>query len=447
MLKNKILIVDDNNTLLESLKLYFEEKGYSVFTDTYGRSAIEKIKKKKPDIGIIDIRLPDVNGLDVLKEGLNISPNTKFITITAFQDMETTVKAIKLGAYEYIHKPIDINELNNIVEKALSDTEDYHYVTVHEEEFKENTIIGKSKCMQEIFKLIGLLSEVKTNVLITGESGTGKELIAKAIHYHSKYSNEPFIAINCSAIVDNLWESELFGYEKGAFTGAHFSKKGKFEIAGNGTIFLDEIAEIPVHLQAKLLRVIQEREFEPVGSNKKIKMKARIIAATNKNLEEMIKNDKFRRDLLFRLKVFEINVPPLRERLEDIPLLVNYLVEKINRNIGKKVNKIPIEVINLFKKYTWPGNVRELENVLTRAIILSKDNTINKECVANLLNLNNKLIETENEFKTLEEVEKEHIKKVLISTNYNISKSAKILGISRPTLRNKINKWKNFFQV
>ena len=447
MLKNKILIVDDNNTLLESLKLYFEEKGYSVFTDTYGRSAIEKIKKKKPDIGIIDIRLPDVNGLDVLKEGLNISPHTKFITITAFQDMETTVKAIKLGAYEYIHKPIDINELNKIVEKALSDTEDYHYVTVHEEEFKENTIIGKSKCMQEIFKLIGLLSEVKTNVLITGESGTGKELIAKAIHYHSKYSNEPFIAINCSAIVDNLWESELFGHEKGAFTGAHFSKKGKFEIAGNGTIFLDEIAEIPVHLQAKLLRVIQEREFEPVGSNKKIKMKARIIAATNKNLEEMIKNDKFRRDLLFRLKVFEINVPPLRERLEDIPLLVNYLVEKINRNIGKKVNKIPVEVINLFKKYTWPGNVRELENVLTRAIILSKDNTINKECVANLLNLNNKLMETENEFKTLEEVEREHIKKILISTNYNISKSAKILGISRPTLRNKINKWKNFFQV
>ena len=447
MLKNKILIVDDNVTLLESLKLYFLEKGYSVFTSTYGKSALENIKRNKPDIGIIDIRLPDISGLDVLKEGLNISPYTKFVTITAFQDMETTVKAIKLGAYEYIHKPIDINELNKIVEKALSDSEDYQYVTVHEEEFKENTIIGKSKCMQEIFKLIGLLSEVKTNVLITGESGTGKELIAKAIHYHSKYSNEPFIAINCSAIVDNLWESELFGHEKGAFTGAHFSKKGKFEIAGNGTIFLDEIAEIPIHLQAKLLRVIQEREFEPVGSNRKIKMKARIIAATNKDLGEMSKNGKFRKDLLFRLKVFEINVPPLRERLEDIPLLVNYLVEKINRNIGKRVNRIPVEVINLFKKYSWPGNVRELENVLTRAIILSKNHVIDKDCVENLLNLDNKFTKESNDFKTIEEMEIEYIKEVLISTNFNISKSAKILGISRPTLRNKINRWKNFFQV
>ncbi len=443
MLKKKILIVDDNTTLLESLKLFFEEKNYTVYTETEGLKALNTLKKIKPSIGIIDIRLPDIDGLSVIKKANEIGINTKFITITAFQDMETTIKAIKLGAIDYVHKPIDIEELNRIVENAISEKVDFRYMIIESENFKENTIIGKSKPMQEIFKIIGLLSEVKTNILITGESGTGKELIAKAIHYHSKFKDEPFIAINCSAIVENLWESELFGHEKGSFTGASSKKPGKLELAGNGTIFLDEIGEIPFHLQAKLLRVIQEREFERVGGNKKIKMNARIIAATNRNLDEMVKNNLFRKDLYFRLKVFEIDVPPLRERKEDIPYLVNYLVEKINRTTGKKIYRIPLEIIEMFKNYHWPGNIRELENVLTRAIILSKNGTLDKNFVLNLLNIENRATFNDSfSFKTLEEIEKEYIKKVLIATNFNISKSARILGISRPTLRQKIKKWK-----
>ena len=449
MLNKKILIIDDNLTLLESLKLFFEEKGYTVFTETSGLNALELLQKVNPSVTIVDIRLPDIDGLTLIKKASDLSIQTKFITITAFQDMETTVKAIKLGALDYVHKPIDIEELNKTVEKAIFDEiEEVKYLSIEKENFKENTIIGKSKCMQEIFKIIGLLSEVKTNVLITGESGTGKELIARAIHFHSKFASEPFIAINCSAIVENLWESELFGHEKGSFTGATSRKIGKLELAGNGTIFLDEIGEIPLHLQAKLLRVIQEREFERVGGNEKIKMNARIIAATNRNLEEMISNGSFRKDLYYRLKVFEIEVPPLRNRKEDIPYLVNYLVEKINRTLGKKINKIPMEIIDLFKNYHWPGNVRELENVLTRAIILSKDDTLNKNCVFKLINLH----ETSQnffseEFKPLEEVEKEYILKVLNFTKFNISKSAKILGISRPTLRSKLKKWKISYQM
>ena len=439
MLKKKILIVDDNLTLLESLKLFFEERGYNVFIHSSGLPAIKTIRDINPEVAIIDIRLPDIDGLTLIKEVKNFNIKTKFLTITAYQDMETTIKAIKLGAFEYLHKPVDIEELNSIVERAIKEEVEVQYLSIQEDSFKENTIIGKSKCMQEIFKIIGLLSEVKTNVLITGESGTGKELIAKAIHYHSKFSDEPFIAINCSAIVENLWESELFGHEKGSFTGATSKKIGKLELAKNGTVFLDEIAEIPTHLQAKLLRVIQEKEFERVGSNEKIKLNARIIAATNRNLKEMVKNSSFRKDLYFRLKVFEIEVPPLRERREDIPLLVDYLIKKINRDLGKKISKIPVDIIELLKNYSWPGNVRELENVLTRAIILSKEGTLNKDYIVSMLGLNeksNSVIETN--FKTLKEVEIDYISKVFKATNYNLTKTAKILGISRPTLRKKL---------
>ncbi len=439
MLKKKILIVDDNLTLLESLKLFFEEKGYNVFIHSSGLPAIKSIRDINPEVAIIDIRLPDIDGLTLIKEVKNFNIKTKFITITAYQDMETTIKAIKLGAFEYLHKPVDIEELNSIVERAIKEEVEVQYLSIQEDSFKENTIIGKSKCMQEIFKIIGLLSEVKTNVLITGESGTGKELIAKAIHYHSKFSDEPFIAINCSAIVENLWESELFGHEKGSFTGATSKKIGKLELAKNGTVFLDEIAEIPPHLQAKLLRVIQEKEFERVGSNEKIKLNARIIAATNRNLKEMVKNNSFRKDLYFRLKVFEIEVPPLRERIEDIPLLVDYLIKKINRDLGKKISKIPVDIIELLKNYSWPGNVRELENVLTRAIILSKEGTLNKDYIVSMLGLNEKSNNvTGTNFKTLKEVEINYISKVFKATNYNLTKTAKILGISRPTLRKKL---------
>ena len=446
MLKKTILIIDDNATLLESLRLFFFEKGYVVHVKSNGAEGLEAFKEVKPDIGIVDIRLPDIDGLKVIEEAKKLNLDTKFIAITAFHDMETTVKAIKVGAYEYVHKPIDIDELERIVERALNENVNYEYITVKEQSYKKDTIIGKSKSMQEIFKIIGLLSEVKTNVLITGESGTGKELIARAIHYQSKFSDEPFIAINCSAIVDNLMESELFGHEKGSFTGASSRKIGKLEYAKNGTVFLDEIGEIPVNLQAKLLRVIQEREFERVGGNEKIRLNARIIAATNRKLSNMTQKGSFREDLYFRLKVFEIDVPPLRERKEDIPLLVDYLIKKINFEIGKKIVKIPVDIMEMFYEYNWPGNIRELENVLTRAMILSKNEVLDKACISSLLNIYKPVnINFSDTFKTLNDVEKEYIEKVLRANDFNISKSAKILGITRPTLRKKIKEWQISF--
>ena len=447
MLKKKILIVDDNVNLLESLKLFFMEKAYTVYSGTTAAEGLKILRKINPEIAIIDIKLPDMDGLELIKTAKDFNINTKFITITAFQDMETTVKAIKLGTIDYVRKPVDIEELNSIVEKALTNIIDYNYLTIKEQYYKKDTIIGKSKSMQEIFKIIALLSEVKTNVLITGESGTGKELIAKAIHYYSQNPHSPFIAINCSAIVENLWESELFGHEKGSFTGANSRKIGKFEAAGSGTVFLDEIGEIPLNIQPKLLRVLQEREYEKVGGIEKISMNARIIAATNRDLKKNIEKERFRKDLYYRLKVFEIEVPPLRDRIEDITLLVDYLVKKINANIGKKISRVPLSVIKMFKQYHWPGNVRELENVLTRAMILSKGNAIDEKCVSNLLNISNKKSSTvcELELQSLRLIEKEHIEKVLKATDFNISKTAKILEISRPTLRKKIKEWKISF--
>jgi DNA-binding NtrC family response regulator len=387
MLKGKILIIDDNVNLLESLRLYFLEKNYEVFVAKTGINGLEILSKQSPHIAIVDIKLPDIDGLKLIEQAKSLNISTKFITITAYQDMETTVRSIKLGAVDYIQKPVDIENLNKIVEKSLKNEVKYEYLTIKEQYYKKDAIIGKSKCMQEIFKIIGLLSEIKTNVLITGESGTGKELIARAIHYYSKFSEEPFIGINCSAIVENLWESELFGHERGSFTGANSRKIGKLEAAKNGTVFLDEIGELPLNVQPKLLRVLQEREFERVGSVEKIKMSARIIAATNRNLDEMVKKGKFRKDLYYRLKVFEIEVPSLRERKEDIPLLVDYLIKKISNETGKKILKVPIKIIKMFQEYHWPGNVRELENVLTRAVILSKSDTLEENFISGLLNI------------------------------------------------------------
>lgn len=360
----EIVIVDDNLELLESLELYFREKGYEVAIADNGEAGLALIQARKPAVAIVDLRLPGMSGLELLQALKVEGVDCRIIVITAYQEMETTVQAIKLGAFDYLHKPIDIDALDAVIDKALSDIPGTESIKVVDEGFKENTIVGRSHELKEIFKLIGLLSEVKTTVLIVGESGTGKELVARAIHYYSSSAGEPFIALNCSAIVENLIESELFGHEQGSFTGASETKKGKLEIAGGGTLFLDEISGIPLHLQAKLLRFIQEREFERVGGNQKIKFNARIIAATNRDLAQMVKRGEFREDLYFRLKVFEISIPPLRKRKEDIPL------------------------------------------------------------------------------KSLSEIEAQHIAHVLECCYGNISRAARILGITRPTLRNKIKSFK-----
>ncbi|MBW1645294.1 MAG: sigma-54-dependent Fis family transcriptional regulator [Deltaproteobacteria bacterium] len=434
-----IVIIDDNRELLESLELYFSEKGYAVASAANGRDGLELIRSTRPGVAVVDLRLPGLDGLQILQELKNNGINCRTVVITAYQEMETTVAAIKLGAFDYLHKPIDIDALDAVVAKAFSAGSETESIKVIDEDFKENTIVGRSNELKEIFKLIGLLSATKTTVLVVGESGTGKELVARAIHFHSAHAGEPFIAVNCSAIVENLLESELFGHEQGSFTGARTTKKGKLEIAGGGTLFLDEISELPLHLQAKLLRFMQEREFERVGGNRRIKFNARIIAATNRDLAAMVKRGEFREDLYFRLNVFEITIPPLRQRREDIPLLVEYLVKKINRITGKKIKSIPMAAIQRLVEYDWPGNIRELENVLTRAVVLAKGDCLQETSLAELLRAPRKTGgETAFQPKSLSEVEAQHIAQVLEYCHGNISRAARILGISRPTLRSKL---------
>jgi two-component system response regulator AtoC len=443
----KILVIDDQNAILESLSMFFSEKGYEILTAEYGKEGLEKVQSEQPDIVISDIRLPDVNGIEVLKTIRSINDQIFVIMITAFHDMETTIEAMKYGAYDYIHKPINIDELDvsvNKVAEALALKNNLSiYLNDQKIQYKLDTIIGKTKSIQQIFKLIGLTCNNKATVLIQGESGTGKELISKAIHYNGIMRDEPFVGINCSALVETLLESELFGHEKGAFTNALYAKKGKFELARNGTIFLDEISELPLSTQAKILRFLQEKEFERVGGEKTIKSDTRIIAATNKNLIKMVRDGSFREDLFFRLKVITISVPPLRERKSDIPLLVDFFLHKISKELHKKPRKISQRALEKIMQYRWPGNVRELENVLMRAVVLSRDQVIMEEHISIFSEVEVGAYPAleETHFKSLDELEKEHITKALLKVGSQKGRACELLKISRPTLRKKIEKY------
>lgn len=446
MKRGKILIIDDERSLLESFEMFLSEKGYIIECAINAQEGLVKNRSFRPDVIILDVRLPDMNGIDLIEK---IKENKcPVIIITAFHDMETTIKAVKSGAFEYIPKPIDVEELENAIEKAfkslMSSTESEKKTEdMWPDEYEEGRIIGKSKVMKEVFKAIGILSENRVTVLIEGETGTGKELIARAIHMHSPYKNEPFRAINCSAIVGTLLESELFGHERGSFTGAITTKKGKIELAGEGTVFFDEIGELPLELQPKLLRFLQEKEFERIGGERRIYSNARVIAATNRNLWQMVQEGQFREDLFYRLSVTTIKVPPLRERKSDIPLLVDYLLKKINYTLKKNVKKLEANAISEMMKYDWPGNVRELENILTHAAVNTRGDVIPSELIIPLLG--KKLYAKDQTIKkelskefTLQEIEKDYIIKILENTRWHLGKTCEILGISRPTLRQKL---------
>jgi two-component system response regulator AtoC len=357
----KILIIDDDSSIRESIDLYLTEEGHTVYTGINGTEGLNKFVETSPDVVILDIRLPDIDGFTVLEDLQEEEEDVKVIMITAHHDMDTTINAMKAGAFDYIRKPLNIDELDIAIHKALKSIEMEKKINgllmEPSRQFKVGDIVGASKEMSEIFKTIGIVSQSKTTVLIQGESGTGKELIAKVIHNNTS-PNEPYIAVNCSAIVETLLESELFGHERGSFTGAIARKLGKFELARYGTVFLDEISEMSINLQAKLLRVLQEMEFERVGGKDRVKVNARIIAATNKDIRTLVKEGKFRDDLYYRLNIVSINIPPLRERKEDIVLLVDYLITKINRDLHKRVLGVSDELMDIFLKYSWPGNVR-----------------------------------------------------------------------------------------
>ncbi len=436
---NSILIVDDDPLILKTLSTHFSKSGFDVKTAADGREGLQKYAEDLPDFVILDIRLPDVDGLEALKRMREINPKALVIIITAYDDMKTTVEAIKSGAFEYLVKPLDFMELDLTIGKAfqVSKLEDKlsYLVEEKQKEYTIDNIIGRSPQMRDVFKLIGSVVNNRANILIQGESGTGKELCAKAIHYNSTNRDEPFIVINCSAIQDTLLESELFGHVKGAFTDAVQETKGKFEIAGKGTLFLDEIGDVSPNLQSKLLRVIESRDFMKVGGEKVLKTEARIIAATNKNLKQLIDQGSFREDLYWRLKVVEINLPPLRERKEDIPELVGYLLEKINRELRKNVRKIPDHVMKKLVQWPWKGNVRELENALTHAVILAKGDIVLEENLP--LDAGEKQLYPQ-KLVPLKEVERNYIQHVLEATKGSKTQASQLLGISRPTLDKKI---------
>ncbi len=437
-----ILIIDDDPLIRKTLSSHLTKHGFEVQSAEDGETGLEKYTEMCPDLVLLDIRLPDIDGLEVLRRTREKQNRAAIIIMTAYDDMKTTVEAVKLGAFEYLVKPLDYVALDLTVEKAFQvkalEEKVSYLVAEKQKAYTIDNIIGRSAPMRDVFKLIGSVANTRANVLIQGESGTGKELVAKAIHYNSPYKDEPFIVINCSAITDTLLESELFGHAKGAFTDAVCETKGKFEIAGKGTLFLDEIGDVSPNLQSKLLRVIESRDFMKVGGEKVLKTEARIIAATNQNLKALIEAGKFREDLYYRLKVVEIHLPSLRERKDDVPELVAYLLEKINRELRKNVRKVPPDVMKSLTELAWKGNVRELENALTRAVILAKGDVVLKE---NLPVESDEKKPFVRQLVSLEEVEKDYIQYVLTATKGSKTKASQILKISRPTLDKKIREY------
>jgi len=448
-----LLVVDDSKAIQRTLQKHFIENGFEVLVAGEGAAAIEMVEKNHPDIVILDIRMPGMDGLEALEKMKEIDPDINVIMVTAMEDMQHTIRAVQLGAYEYINKPLDLDKLEVVISRALESRrlkeEVSRFVNDRREEFRIDNIVGKNERIKEVFKIIGAVADTRATVLITGESGTGKELVAKAIHYSSKWAQTPFVPVNCTALTETLLESELFGHVKGAFTGAISDKRGKFELARDGTLFLDEVGEMSMQLQVKLLRVLQEKEFERVGGTKTIKCNARVIAATNSELGKKTEAGQFREDLYYRLKVVEINLPALRERKEDIPMLVNYLLEKISRDLHKPAKIVQSDVMRMFMEYDWPGNVRELENMITRAMVLAKGDVLTADLFhmpgtgeeAASADKARPEAKTRVEPKSLAEVEKEHIRAMLEANNWNKKRTIEILGISRPTLDKKIKEY------
>lgn len=442
--KIDIFIIDDDPNLAEMLLLHFEELGYKCDSAQNARSAWEKLENIQPRLFFLDQHLPDTLGISLLPELKEKWPEVPVLMITGKHDMQLAIEAIKLGATDYIHKPIDIEELNASVKKCLTKSRKKKDLAVEkvEDVSSEPKIIGSSRKMIEVVKNIALASGNDATVLIQGETGTGKELVAKAIHYHSGKKG-PFLAVNCGAIVENLLESEMFGHEKGSFTGAVERKDGKFTLAEDGTLFLDEIGELSPKLQSKLLRVLQEGTFERVGGSETLTTNAHIIAATHRDLDQMIEDGMFREDLMYRLKIMTVKVPPLRERLEDIKLLTPYLLANINKKIGKNIQGMTDEAYFKLEMHNWPGNVRELENTLTRACAINRTGVIHAD---QIIIERNKLgfLDTASEdipLISLDELEKQHVIRTLESTGGHKGKACNILGISRPALDRKIKKF------
>jgi len=446
-MEKKILVVDDDLLLRDFLSETLNRSGYQVNLASTGEEALENIRKEDYDIILSDVRMPNMDGMELLKTTRNFLPDAKVVMMTAYGTVQNAVEAMKLGAYDYVMKPFSIDEIKLVLKRALEHKQLLLENKLLRSEvigkYRFDNIVGKSPQMQKIFELVETVADTKATVLITGESGTGKELIAKAIHYNSPRREGPFIRINCAALPEGLVESELFGHEKGSFTGAIRQSRGRFELADRGVLLLDEISEISLHLQGKLLRVLQEREFERVGSGISIQVDVRIIATSNRDLNRLIEQGKFREDLFYRLNVVPIHIPPLRERKEDIPALAQHFLKKYNLENNRQIKGISQKVYEMFLSYFWPGNVRELENYIERAVVTAKGKILTprdfpKELALGRINLPSEEIEVGS---TIYEAERKLILKTLKAQGGNRSKAAEILGISTRTLRNKLHEY------
>lgn len=445
-----ILVIDDEETQRSILKGYFAKKGYNIFSASSGNEGIEFVKSNLIDIIISDFKMPDKTGLEVLEEVRKINPEISFVILTAYGSVENAVKAMRLGAFDYLSKPVDLDELDLIMDKIIENknlkSEIQLLKNQLQEKYKLQSFISNSPKMEEALSMAVRAADSKATILITGESGTGKEVLAKSIHYISSRKNKPFIAVNIPALPETLLESELFGHEKGAFTGAEKSKKGRFELADKGTIFLDEIGDIPTNLQVKLLRVLQEQQIEKLGYTEAINVDVRIIAATHQNLEEKIQNGSFREDLYYRLNIVTIHIPPLRERKEDIVPLVEHFVEKYSKENKKQNLELSKEAVGLLMKYSFPGNVRELENIIERSVVLSRNNVITVEDLPKVVKgfkaeVDIKEMKKGNMVDQVENLEKKLIYDALKEANGNQSLAGRMLGITERNLRYKMQKY------
>jgi DNA-binding NtrC family response regulator len=441
----KVLVVDDDLEMCRLISDVLSGEAFSVFITGDSLEASKTLKKEDFDVIITDLRMKGLKGLDLLEEARQVVPLTPVIIITAFGTIESAIKAMKMGAYDYITKPFQMDELVITVKKALENRllkkEVMRLKKEVESRYHFHHLIGKSPSMQKIYDLIERISDTSSNVLITGESGTGKELVGKAVHYNGTRKGGPFIAVNCAAIPETLLESELFGYKKGAFTDARSDKKGLIFEANEGTLFLDEVTEMPSNLQAKLLRVIEEKEVRPLGDTNSYPIDVRVISTSNKDIKIRIEQGQFREDLYYRLKVIDIELPPLREKREDIPLLARHFLIKFGKGLKKNITGVSEESLKFLLNYSWPGNVRELENVIQRAITLTRHEIILPEDLPNAIvqkEDENVIQKGLREKYTVDQLEREYIKKVLVETGGNKSKAAEILGLDRKTLYRKL---------
>jgi len=438
----RILVVDDEELQREMLGGFLQKEGFLVSLADSGETALKLCQDEFFEVALIDLKMPGMDGIELLSRLKEINPEIQVIVITAHGSIETAVEAMRRGAFHYVNKPVDLEELKVNVKKALENqkilAENRFLKEQLEEKYKDLKIIGESKAIKEVLSTVARVAKSDSTVLIRGESGTGKELVARAIHALGDRASQKFISLSCVAIPETLLESELFGYEKGAFTGATRRKEGRFELADSGTLFLDEIGDLSLETQVKLLRVIESQEFERLGGKETIKVNVRIISATNQDLEKKIKEKSFREDLYYRLNVVSIFIPPLRERKGDILPLVEHFIQKYNQKTGKKIQGITTDAKDILLSYPWPGNIRELENVIERAIVLGRGEAIDKSDLAYLSF--QKTEQFPSDF-SLRELEKSQILKVLEKTEGNLTQAAELLGIHRNTLRLKIKEY------